>query len=774
MSSINVSNNNCKLFSFVKILNSSIIYYTFSKLKTLGSSIFSKNSTVFKSESAWQQNLSLMQEAQNKTHDSKLKNRIRFLAVNYLNKIAPLMPSVARMTSWNFFESAFQVSPYSRLQYHRAFFRYQQTISSKINQRFALGDQSPLVLTDTDQFAQFLPLKFIVLSKENRNEWESLIVKAMETKTKLLFDFTQDFGNSILTEHDKEKEKAFNIHFNQIKDMIAKLVSSMKKEKAVREFLNHKSVSISRVKFECNGDLIGGMKVLPLFTKLDPNNVLKKHPALVHYFVEETGIVLGAIQLRRLVPEAFPLPNNNVKAAESHAKTRFENKEDFIKAIDFKKLEENSDQPHVAVLGRSFLHMLKGLFSKITSEKWEEINQNLATRDILQTVLFNITNNLNTAEASIEDGNKFIQSIELAHAELATILELFTPYQASNFQSIYTSQLEIMPKNLIPYVKGGLSKTAETVFAEVNVAVKTLNPNPVRSWCNWFYYEHANLLGNNRKLELSLKDENIKQIDLYGCTFNPSIEADHNNTNYTSTDMISDIEKIFMEKPKTKHLTVAIDFTNDYFNSVKSQHLLEHFESEILSGRLNFVFFGSGQKFDMLGMDHFYGSPFYVVNNGANHWKPFDKLFTEEVHQTDILSTQWFCLLYEFASESIDQFKYLFFKNNRYVLQNVPEKLSPTKKRSITVSKIDEKTDPTFIDVKIKGIFNKIIASLLVAYFQLHAVVFRVKAAIRGSFGFLHPNVTLIFSPTSTTLRLHSGILQSDNEPIIQFLHSIA
>lgn len=239
-------------------------------------------------------------------------------------------------------------------------------------------------------------------------------------------------------------------------------------------------------------------------------------------------------------------------------------------------------------------------------------------------------------------------------------------------------------------------------------------------------------------------------------------------------DLIADIEKILNDKSNTLHLTVAIDFTNDYFNSEKSLRLLKHFESHIIDGQLNFVFFNSGQKFDMLGMDHFYGSPFYLINNGADHWKPFDKLFTEEVHKTDLLSTQWFCLLYEFAAESVDQFRRLFFQNNRDILQNVPEKLSPTVKRAITVSKVDEKAELTFIDVKVKGVFNKIIASLLVAYFQFHATACKVKASIRGSFGFLHPNVTLIFSPNSTTLRLHPGILSSDNQPIIKFLRNLA
>lgn len=767
MSCFSVSNKSLNCFSFTTTLVSSFCHSTHSKLTNLVLYLLGKSPTIFNSEYAWHQNLALMQQAQSKTNDSTLKNRIRFLAVNYLNKIAPHMPSVARSISWIFFESAFQVSPFSPYQYHRAFFRYRPDISNSVNQRFALGNKSPLILTDTECFTHFFPLKFIVLNRENRLSWPSLIVKSMETEIEILFDFTQDFGNTILTEKDQGKEKAFCQHFDQIKNEVNAVIHSMDQEERVKAFLKQKSTSISRVRFDCNGASIGGMKVLPLFKDLDEKNVIKTHPTLAQEFVEETGIVLGAIQLRRLVPDVFPLPQHIVPL-QSHSKITYKTKEDFIKAVNYKKFAA-SDKPHVAILGKSFLNMINGLFS-ISAEKWDEINKDPALGEILQNTLCKILSHLTKAEESIEDDNAYIQAIELAHAELATLLELSTPYQPEDFQQIYLNQLKIVPPGLRPYLKGGLSKSAETVFAEVNAAIKTLHSTPVCASSNWFYFEHSLLMKNNHQLKSSLKDAKLGKIDLYGCAFNPSVDSDDKNTNYVQHDLKADIEKILESSPR---LTVAIDTTNDYFNSQKTEQLLKHFESSIHEGRLNFVFFGSGQKFDMLGMDHFYGSPFYIINNGAGHWKPFDKLLTEEVHQTDNLSAQWFCLLYEFAAESVDAFRHQFFMNNRKILQNVPEKLF-SKERRITVSRVDAQAELTYIDVKIKGIFNNVIASLLVAYFLFHAVVYKVKASIRGSFGFVHPNVTLIFSNDSTTLRLHAGILHSDNRPIIKFLENIA
>ncbi len=777
-----IPNKSKKIASSVFLLTSSFFHFTLSKISDIASSIFGKSPTILKSETAWRRNFSLMSEAQKKTDNLTLKNEFRFLSVNYLNKIAPLMPATARIMSWKFFESAFQVSPFSRYQYHRAFSRYCPNISDKTNERFALKSSSPLVLTDTPKFEQFLPLKFVVLNRDNEKNWKQLILDAMERNEDLLFDFTKDLGGVILTEGVKELEDDFSILFEEIKEEINGLIDSMeeKQNAQVRKFLKQKCAAICRVKFECYKKEIGGMKILPLFTNLTSNTVLKIHKPLVQSFMEETGIVLGAIQLRRLIPEAFPLPKSSKESEKDFSKiSYYENKQDFLdqkQTEEFQLLVKNSTKSHVQILGLSFIQMLQSLFDKIdknSGDIYEDEDQ--VIKQIFQAALSNIITHLETANNSIEDDNDngFIQAMELAFAELITLLELTLPYKSRDFGSIYTGQLKIVPEKLRRYVKGGLGKTAETVFAGVNLAIRADEKKPVTTWCNWFYFEHANFIGKNQKLETILADESVEQIDLYGCAFNPSIESDHTNTNYAQRDLIGDIERILKEKPKTDRLTIALDFTNDYFNSEKTKALLTHFEDEILEGKLNFVLFGSGQKFDMLGMDHCYGSPFYIINNNDEDWESFDELFRAEVNQTDRLSNQWFCLLYEFAADQVDEFRRLFFENNRDVLKNIPESLRPAKGRNITVSSVDDKSELTFIDVKIKGTFHKFKASLLVAYFQCHAVAEKVKASIRGSFGFLHPNVTLIFGEGSTTLRLHSGILRSDNRAIINFLQSI-
>lgn len=74
---------------------------------------------------------------------------------------------------------------------------------------------------------------------------------------------------------------------------------------------------------------------------------------------------------------------------------------------------------------------------------------------------------------------------------------------------------------------------------------------------------------------------------------------------YEVGDIIGEVEALLAAKPETERLTIAVDETIDYVRSEQVTRLLERFSKEIKEGKLNFVFFRSGQKFDMLGIDNY-------------------------------------------------------------------------------------------------------------------------------------------------------------------------
>ena len=62
-----------------------------------------------------------------------------------------------------------------------------------------------------------------------------------------------------------------------------------------------------------------------------------------------------------------------------------------------------------------------------------------------------------------------------------------------------------------------------------------------------------------------------------------------------------------LEKLVSDKFIVALDCTVDLIASPDVKAFLDHFEAKIAAGKMGVMIFRSGQKFDLLGMDNFYG-----------------------------------------------------------------------------------------------------------------------------------------------------------------------
>ena len=321
--------------------------------------------------------------------------------------------------------------------------------------------------------------------------------------------------------------------------------------------------------------------------------------------------------------------------------------------------------------------MMKKLFRSISEERWEEVQKDPVKRELVQTALFRINDHLSTAIRYKEDFRQFHQNIDLVHSELTTILALFSPFKVPSFEQKFRKYLEpLFPEGMSPTTVG-VARSAMNVFAGINAAIIEDNSNPVRICGDHSYYEEVGLVGGNRTLKQALGDPAIDKIDMYVAEFYHNIDIDLNHTRYQKGRVIKDIRDIFDKKPKTDKLTVAIDATIDFAKSDDIKELLNAFKDEISSGKLNIVIFRSGQKFDMLGLDNYFGSPFYLVNNGEPKWEKFNKIKTSKVFQTDPLSQQFFSWMYETGPNLIDKYKGQIFSNTRSILNTVPPGLTP-------------------------------------------------------------------------------------------------
>jgi hypothetical protein len=509
-------------------------------------------------------------------------------------------------------------------------------------------------------------------------------------------------------------------------------------------------------------------------------------------FVNISGIRLGGVSGRQKIFNFMDLSEYLRTFSEQSQMTEYvvrgKNVEAFKKdevttSVLFQRFKTTmnneelvADKPQVAILGKATADIFEGLMTETSDEKWADLNADPGTRMILQQSLFRFMIHINDAERNIGDFTKFSLAIELAQSEIATILAITSPFKEEDFQDIYRARLDIVPDQFKDKVKAGVTKSAMNTFTGINAAVREINPALERAHGKGAYFEEVGYLGENKTTQDILNNSEIKSIDLYIGEFHHNIDIHMDHDHYTPGAVGAEIKQLLDQKKDTKHLTVAIDCTIDFINSPHAKALLEEFSKEIEDGKLNFVFFRSGQKFDMLGVDNYYGSSFWMVNNGGTQWKSFDRLTTSDAHKTDSLSMQWFCLANKYAPKSLDDYRGRIFANARSILNQVPADFKSGGQYAdrIRVSTVDEEMQPSFIDIKIlhpncANISEKMKERLAERFAKAKA-----KVHARSSFGFAHANLNIIADGYGDggprNVRINPGLNPEENQIILDFI----
>ncbi len=425
------------------------------------------------------------------------------------------------------------------------------------------------------------------------------------------------------------------------------------------------------------------------------------------------------------------------------------------------------------------MKMLLGLSNDITEETWHAYNKNPDTREIIQTSLFKIMRHIADADFHFHDFNKFTENMELIQYEIAALLAVFMPYSEMDFEKIYQSNCEVVPHPLKQHVRAGITKSAMNTFAGTCVAVRNMNGQLEMVYEKDSHFELAHFIGTEKTTPQVLQDKEIQRVDLYLTEFNHNISFDPMLEKYHAGKVIDEIEMLLKEKALTKHLTVAVDCTIDAINSARVAKLLSHFENEIKEGKLNFIFFRSGLKFDLFGMDHMYGSPYFIVNNGDPKWNGFSVLKESEAYKVDSLSLQWFALSHRYALDELDAYRHAIFKNTKTILDNIPQDLKMSHQSPMTVTSVAEDMEACFIDIKFFG--NKSLRNIYFLEKQLYLKFLEKNKRIhtRGGYGYFNANINIYHkgidpSQEYCTLRINPGLDPLDSEIILQCLQDFA
>jgi hypothetical protein len=592
------------------------------------------------------------------------------------------------------------------------------------------------------------------------------------------------------------KANLFYVCRARVKDMSVLLTPSMFRE--LEDFLLPTQVLESEKKCTFNGFKLqldvdvkrqeAALKNIAMRMQSNHQYIYAGHLA---NFFNLTGTRIGAVSGRM---ESLSLVNFDTMVREfrddrytpSGMNVKYFNeKEDITHATVFRRLKEathpapgNSPPPsYVSILGGATTDILEGLMKDIPITTWHELNANPATRMILQQSLLRLFNHLADAENHQRDFVRFSEAIELAHCEMTTLLTLATPYASDAFAIKYAENVRpIVPAELRPHVKAGAAKSAMNAFAGINAAIYAKNPKSLRVCATTAYFEESRFIKECTMQRV--REDSSAKVDLYVGEFNHNIQHSATWDSYSAGTVMADVEELLATGKAVDHMTIAIDCTIDYGNSARVKMLLEHFSEQIKSGQLNFVFFRSGQKFDMLGMDNYYGAPFWMVNNGDSKlWGEFDRLINKKTYQTDPLTNQWLALIQTHAPGAVDAYKHQYFTQSRAILDQVPPEIKPHGKYSevVRVSAVEPEVDTTFIDIKVFP--DNIVSSYdLQQLFVQKALEAGVRVHNRGSFGFYHPNWGVLPTPKEgrfESIRINPGLDPKDNEFIIKFLQEI-
>jgi hypothetical protein len=769
-----------------------------------------------KSSFEWQLNLGLMMNAYHRAKTPELKKEISFLILNYLAKAAPISFSrleavLENQAGIRELKEMFQLGYFVDHGYHRERNVFTDLFGTLMMKEYSSTLSNEILFTlDTIDIDHLFPIKFIPipLSEEAGSSQmvqvllehfkENPDLESEKTLSKgMLLDLTPVLSQFILTQGSKEKEIDFNLKLESVRTLMDGMIKKTIHELKIANFellktLEDEAKMIEFIKTNTLAVCRNTIKDVGVITSVP---VFKFSLFNIEDFINLTGLRMGGVSSRMNINNFISLDQLVARSDFQMAEYSVPGSQETIYFPDlkvitqtklFRNFETKMDRAYqtdqnspIAILGKSTAQLIKGLLSEISQERWDALNKDpvnlegsarsdhLAKRILLQSSMYRLTQHLAKAENNAGDFTKFTEAIELAHCEIATLLQLTAPFDPANFQNIYKQQLGFVPEEFQKNVSVGITKSAMNTFAGICSAVISTTRDPQIAHGEDSYFEEIYVVGPNRSIMDVLSNPQVPKVDLYVGEFNHNINIHEGYHHYKAGDVIGDVEKLLKEKP-SEQLTVAIDSTIDLVASPKAKALMIHFSKEIREGKLNLVFFRSGQKFEMLGMDNYYGSPFYMVNNGGPQWNAFNALKTQESFKTDPLSTQWFCLVNKYAPQQLDDYRATVIKNSKDLLKRVPAELRDSRS-PVRVSTVDPDMAPAFIDLKIVD-QTKIDKNTIEQIFYNKMIEKGRKVHSRGSFGFYHPNFNFI---DMVTLRINPGLDPKDNEIIEEVLKEL-
>lgn len=435
--------------------------------------------------------------------------------------------------------------------------------------------------------------------------------------------------------------------------------------------------------------------------------------------------------------------------------------------------------PYLRILSEGTLNALRGLEER----KVEEAFKQAGIEDLLQLSYYKIINAMGNANHKRENLTAYCNEIEIIHQEIQNILAILSidhGYSPTDFGEIVSKKFTsgsdpIIPEDLgsplITINPSAMHCLASTLGAvEAQKGSKSLNVAMMKD----VYYEADDTLKHSNHYQIATLDGDLftsdKQsagfreapkgpVDLFICEFHHNISV--GRTEYHKEEIAEQILAMKNKGYLAKPCTVVIDMTIDLELSPDMRELLNNPEIKkmIQEGELNMVFLRSGQKFDMLGLDNYYGGITATVNNGKD-FAAFNHRMQLQEDQLGGLSYQGMVHLQKYAGDSTEKYRQGLMDNTQLFYNSLPEAMKAVEgnRNPLQVSLIH---DERLVYIDMKSLYqDKEFAKLISARLKHLAMDAKLPLISRPSFGFPITNFTNI---VRVGIRINPGLEKEED-----------
>jgi hypothetical protein len=431
----------------------------------------------------------------------------------------------------------------------------------------------------------------------------------------------------------------------------------------------------------------------------------------------------------------------------------------------------NQAPPYLKTLPQAIAKLLRGLtnYNKDTGGV-DKAMQDQRLDEVLQTSYFRMLNAMASALQNQNDLVSFMNQVEVIQQQIATLVSLLEPYDADAFGDGIRAQLtDPAGPNGEPVIPSGLDSpgvqlkpSAMHCLASILSSVEALKQSNDLNVCvvKDHYYESAGAVTNSGTYSVSQFDgdavrspdgvratpldptsiQGKKPLDLYVCDFHHNISLDRSH--YQLENLQHHVDELYRTNLVADKFTVAIDCTIDFVNSKNVQAFLEHNKDRIQAGELNVALFRSAQKFDMFGMDNYYGG--FVVNiNDHIAFADFNTRMEAPEDQLKGPSRQGLSHIAVNAAPNTDEYRNALMASTKRFYDALPSGLIWSED-STSVMQVAKTDDPNAVFLDIKFPDNAEASEAFMDRLKQFASEEGLPLTGRASFGFATTNLNLI------------------------------